>query len=110
MTGKLMDSDIPYLDEVLSRLVKEFGPQRVILFGSWVRGEANADSDIDILVITETNEPLNDRMARAHRALRGLTVPVDVFVCNSEEVERFSGWLSHTVSIALREGRELYAA
>jgi predicted nucleotidyltransferase len=94
----------------ISRHVTEFHPDKVVLFGSWARGEAGADSDIDLLVVAETAEPVHVRMARAQRALRGMTVPVDVFVATPAEVARFGGWQSHTVTVALREGRELYAA
>lgn len=100
----------PQLDEIVARLVAAFKPRRVVLFGSWAAGTATADSDVDLLVIAESDEPVHVRMARAQRALRGLTVPVDVFVHTPDEVARFGQWLSHTVAIALREGRELYAA
>jgi predicted nucleotidyltransferase len=100
----------PQLDEIVARLVAAFKPRRVVLFGSWAAGTATAESDVDLLVIAESDEPVHVRMARAQRALRGLTVPVDVFVHTPAEVARFGQWLSHTVAVALREGRELYAA
>jgi predicted nucleotidyltransferase len=100
----------PQLDEVVARLVAAFRPQRVVLFGSWATGKATAESDLDLLVVAESDEPIHVRMARAQRALRGLTVPADVFVHTPAEVERFGRWLSHTVAVALREGREVYAA
>jgi predicted nucleotidyltransferase len=100
----------PQLDEIVARLVAAFNPHSIVLFGSWATGNATADSDVDLLVIAESDEPLHVRMARAQRALRGLTVPVDVFVYTPAEVARFGQWLSHTVAIALREGRKLYAS
>jgi predicted nucleotidyltransferase len=103
-------STAPQLDEIISRLVAAFHPRMVILFGSWARGEARGDSDVDLLVIAESDEPVHVRMARAQRALRGLTTPADVFVHTPAEVARFGQWLSHTVAIALREGREVYAS
>jgi len=36
---------------VVRQLVDSFQPERVILFGSWARGQATADSDVDLLVI-----------------------------------------------------------
>jgi predicted nucleotidyltransferase len=100
----------PQLAEIVARLVAAFHPRSVVLFGSWVTARARADSDVDLLVIAESEDPIHVRMARAQRALRGLTVPVDVFVHTPAEVARFGQWLSHTVAIALREGREIYAA
>jgi len=100
----------PDQDIVVERLVTAFAPERVLLFGSWARGTATEDSDLDLLVIVESDEPIHRRMARAQSALRGLTTPADVFVVTPAEVEEYKDWLSHTIAIALREGQELYAA
>jgi uncharacterized protein len=95
---------------VVERLVAALSPERILLFGSWARGEASADSDLDLLVVVDSDEPMYKRMAHAQRALRGMSVPVDVFVVTPEEVARYRDWRSHTIAIALREGRELCAA
>ena len=42
------------LDEAVRRIVEIAGPQLVILFGSYAEGTANEDSDIDLLVVAET--------------------------------------------------------
>ncbi len=100
--------EVPFLDEVVRRLVDVFRPHRIILFGSWARGDARPDSDLDILVVADSNEPPPRRMARGARALRGLPIAADVFVCTPEEVERYGEWLSHTIAIALREGKVVH--
>lgn len=97
------------VDEVVRRLVAAFRPERIVLFGSRARGEAGPHSDIDLLVIAESADPVHVRMAQAQRALRGLSVPVDVFVCTPDEVATYGQWLSHTVSVALREGTVVHA-
>ena len=102
------DQDAPAQEEVVRRLVAAFSPKSIVLFGSHAQGRAGPDSDLDLLVIADSDEPLHRRGARAHHALRGLRVPVDVFVCTPAEVERYRGWLSHTVAMALREGRVIY--
>jgi predicted nucleotidyltransferase len=96
------------LEQAVAALVKTFNPERIVLFGSRARGNACDDSDLDLLVIAESTEPLHARMARAHHALRGLPAAVDVFVCTPAEVERYRNWLGHTVAIALREGRVIH--
>jgi predicted nucleotidyltransferase len=97
------------LDEAVRRLAALFHPQRIVLFGSRARGDSRPDSDIDLLVIAESAEPVHVRMARAQRALRGLPVPIDVFVCTPQEAETYGHWLSHTVALALREGKVVHA-
>ncbi len=108
--AKHSSSQVPFLEEIVSRLVKAFHPREILLFGSWARGEAGPDSDMDLLVVAEADGPAHIRMARAQRALRGLPVAVDVFVSTPDEVQRFRTWLSHTIAVALREGIVLYAA
>lgn len=97
------------LEEAIRRLVAAFDPERIVLFGSRARGEADAASDIDLLIVAETEEPVHARMGKAQRALRGLPVAADVFVCTPREAATYAGWLSHTVAVALREGRTVHA-
>jgi predicted nucleotidyltransferase len=107
-------SEIPgqslLLDQIIERLARVFQPRRIVLFGSRANGSARAESDVDLLVVADSGDPVHVRMALAQRALRGLAVAADVFVVTPEEVDRYGSWLSHTVAIALREGKVIYAA
>src|SRR5665647_317128 len=49
--GPVLASAIEKLPEAIARLVKGFDPQRIIVFGSYARGEARPDSDLDLLVV-----------------------------------------------------------
>lgn len=54
-----------------------YGLDRVTLFGSYARGEAKADSDVDLVV--ETSRPLGFARGAIYRELeQALGVPVDV--------------------------------
>jgi predicted nucleotidyltransferase len=81
-------------------------PARVILFGSWARGDARPDSDVDFLVIErDGGDGHLDEMTRLRECLPPIGVPVDVIVMSAELVERrrkVPGTMVHT---ALREGR-----
>ncbi len=46
----------PYLAEVIDRIVRKFHPVKIILFGSWARGSAREDSDLDLLVVLPKTE------------------------------------------------------
>ena len=52
-------TDSPLFDRLISditdRLVKEFNPEGIFLFGSHVWGTPNADSDLDLLVILSSS-------------------------------------------------------
>jgi predicted nucleotidyltransferase len=46
------------INEMTRRIVERFDPLQVILFGSHARGEAHADSDVDLLVVFPTSKTL----------------------------------------------------
>jgi len=73
------------LSEIIDRL-KPLEPQQIILFGSRAKGDAGAQSDFDIAVIKETNQPFHERLIEARRLLR-TTTPIDLFVFTKKEME-----------------------
>ena len=97
------------LNEITRRLVAEFGPEEIVLFGSHAWGTPAADSDLDLLVILSTSDQsATQRASRAYRCLRGVMAPLDILVKTREEVERFRGVRASLVSKILGSGRVLY--
>lgn len=72
--------------EIINQL-KPYHPEKIILFGSYASGQQKEDSDIDIVVIKNTNLPFLDRQKQVHMLLRTFT-PVDVFVFTPEEFKK----------------------
>ena len=83
-------------------------PQRIVLFGSHARGDAQPDSDLDLLVIEQEVENHAREMTRLRRALRPLRLPVDVLVASERDVDAYRDTPGHVLYWALREGREVY--
>ncbi len=86
---KTLDTDL--LAEVTRRLVDEFHPEQIILFGSHAWGMPNDDSDIDLLVIVpESEETPYQRAVRAYRALpKHRIVATDILVKMRAEYDRY---------------------
>ena len=84
-------------------------PEKIILFGSAARGDADRDSDIDLLIIKDGADAL-DLMARIYRRLRGVGAAVDAIVVSPDDVERYKD--SHTLIIkpAVQDGVVVYEA
>lgn len=77
------------VEQAVRRLVDAGHPRKVILFGSYVRGEAHRDSDLDVLVVTDdgvTNA--RKESARLRAALRGIRMCVDVLVVREGDFNR----------------------
>jgi len=96
------------LSEATERLVAEFQPHRVILFGSQVRGTADERSDVDLLVVCPIMGSRRALMVRMDRVLRGLGFARDVIVLTPEEFERDRQIPGTVARPAWLEGRVLY--
>jgi predicted nucleotidyltransferase len=42
------------IDEVVRQIAEKFHPQKIILFGSYARGNPRPESDVDMLVVMDT--------------------------------------------------------
>lgn len=96
------------LDEISRRIAADLHPERIILFGSHAWGNPTEDSDVDLLVIlSDSDETPHRRAVRAHRALRGLSIPCDILVRTQAEIQRVNPVRSSLLFRALTEGRRL---
>jgi uncharacterized protein len=90
------------------RMVTLASPRKVILFGSYARGNAHADSDLDFVVVQTQVTNKADDMIRLRRAIGPIGIGVDVLVCSEDEMAR-RGQVPGTVLYwALKEGKVLY--
>ena len=95
--------------EIIRRLVDEFQPEKIYLFGSHAWGKPDAESDMDLLVIIEkSREKPIQRAVRAQRSLRGMKIPVDVLVKTRKEFERYTSVKASLEAQIAREGKLLY--
>lgn len=92
--------------ERIVEALKDLGALKVILFGSLAREEIRASSDLDLIVVMESEEAFADRMAHLYQSVRP-KVACDMLAYTPEEFEEMP---SHSFLIreALREGRVVY--
>lgn len=83
-------------------------PEKIVLFGSWARGDSRPDSDLDLLIIEDSDFPRYQRSARYRRVLCGLFPAKDVMVWTLEEVKEWSEVPNAFITTVLEEGRVLY--
>ncbi len=96
------------LDEVTRLLVEAAHPEKIILFGSHARGDFDADSDLDLLIILPTVVDRFEEMVRLRLVLRDIPMPIDVIVYPRADVEERQYLRGTMLYHALREGRVLY--
>lgn len=96
------------LNKMVKRLVRRFNPEQIILFGSYARGTARADSDIDLLVVLPIKGSKRAKQVEMRMALHDIPVPKDIVVVTPDEFARQRHIAGTLVKPALREGKVLY--
>lgn len=102
-----MDIEV-YLKEAVRRIIENFNPEKIILFGSYAYGQPTADSDIDLMVIMNTEEKPHKRAVSLRKALKGIGIPKDIIVKTPEEFERFKDIVGTIIYPAAHKGKVLY--
>ena len=87
------------------RILQEAAPQStVILFGSYARGDATDESDLDFLVVEPSVVRRRSEMVRLRDVLRPLRIPVDVLVTSRQVFDSWSRAPGSVLCQAAREG------
>jgi len=100
--------DAPMLQEIVGRIARAIRPRKIILFGSRAREAARLDSDIDLLVIADSDRPRCERSAPLYGLLSDILIPMDILVYTPAEVEDWRQVRQAFVTTAIREGKVLY--
>jgi uncharacterized protein len=97
-------------DEATRLLVEAAHPEKIILFGSYGRGDFDEDSDLDLLIILPTVVDRFEEMGRLRLVLRDIPMAIDVIVYSRADVEERQHLRGTMLYHALREGRVLHDA
>lgn len=102
----------PQVQRVVEAILRDYRPERIILFGSYAWGTPHAGSDVDLFIVKATTEPPRARRTRLRALLqsakRGL--PMDLLVYTPDEVDERLAMADPFVEQVLREGVVLYGA
>jgi predicted nucleotidyltransferase len=104
----LLTQQPPYLSEVVDRIVRKFHPERIILFGSWARGTAREDSDLDLLVVLAKSEHKRKTAIQIGNSLSNLPIGKDIIVTTPEDIEKYGKIVGDILLPALTEGKVVY--
>ena len=96
------------IEEMVRRIVERFHPEQILLFGSYARGDAGPDSDVDLLVVMPVSGSKRKAAVEIDLMLAGSGLPKDIIVVTPEEMERTKDIIGTIVYPAVREGRVMY--
>ena len=106
--GPVLAPAIDMLPEAIERLVAGFDPLRIIVFGSYARGDAQPESDLDLLVVVAHLGDKRKTAVGMIKALRGLRAAIDVVPTDPDEIARRGETPGDVLRSALREGKAVY--
>ena len=98
------------IDEAVRRIIEQFHPAKLILFGSHARGSADRDSDVDLLIVMDVKDSKRKQAVEIDLALSDRTFPLDLIVVTPEEFEMYRDVAGHILYPATREGKVVYDA
>lgn len=93
---------------MVSRIVRRFDPERIILFGSHARGDVTPDSDVDLLIVLPFSGSNEEKTVEIRLALKGIRIPKDIVVTTPEDFlwrKEIPGTIERP---AAQEGKLLY--
>ena len=98
------------IQEIADTIVREYKPEKIVLFGSWAWGEPHKDSDFDFFIIKETKTPTLKRIEEVDRIFSRREFPMDFLVYTPEQVKNRLEIGDLFIKDVLTNGKVLYEA
>lgn len=98
------------IDDIVRRIANTFDPHTIIVFGSVAKGTADENSDLDLLVIMDSDLPRIQRSIDVKMSLGNIKIPLDLLVFTPEEIDEEKDDRYSIVSEAFRSGEIVYGS
>lgn len=98
------------IDKVTNRIVEKFNPQKIILFGSYASGTPTEESDLDLLIIKDSNLPSRIQNRKVRKIISDLRIPMDVIVKTNKEFDTYKDIIGTIIYPANKFGKVIYEA
>ena len=107
-TTKLIMIEATKIKDIVNKIAIRFNPEKIILFGSYAAGNPTNDSDLDLLIIKETDLPRHKRSFDIQKSLIGSMVPMDILVYTRKEYEQEQNEERSFLFSAIKTSKILY--
>jgi uncharacterized protein len=104
--GEIITQEL--VEAIVDRIVRAIHPSKVIVFGSCAHGNPGPDSDLDLLIVQNTDLPKYERTVPIRRLFKPQPCPMDILVYTPEEVDYWIGTTNHIITEAFQSGRIYY--
>lgn len=96
------------ISEIVNKIATGYKPEKIILFGSYAKGNPDEDSDIDLVIIKDSELPRPQRTMQVRKLIYGSMVPIDLIVFTPKEVAESKNNKYSFISNVLKSGIILY--
>lgn len=94
--------------EITNKIIRNYDPDKIILFGSYASGTAAEHSDIDLFIVKDTELPRIKRSLQIRLLLFGSKIPIDILVFTPQEVEKSVNIKYSITNEVMNKGKVLY--
>lgn len=94
--------------DVIQQIIEDVHPLKVILFGSYAYGKPNVNSDVDLLIIMNSNKKPVDRSIQIAKSLHFYPFPMDILVRTPNEIRKRIQMGDFFYEDIMKKGRILY--
>ena len=96
------------LKDVVKKVTESYQPEKIILYGSYGKKRKTKDSDIDLLIIKDTEKRFIERLIEVEKIVAERTIPLDIMVYTPKEVRLLYSIGSPFIEEVMEKGRLLY--
>lgn len=97
------------IKNIAEKIVKEYQPEKIILFGSYAWGEPTEDSDVDLFIVKESAKQRIDRARELRMRLIGNKFPpIDLLIYTTEEMKKRVAIKDFFINDIIKKGKVLY--
>ncbi len=96
------------IDDILNKIIKNYDPEKIYIFGSYATKTANENSDLDILIIKNTESSFFNRIREVRKLIQPQSLPVDIITYTPIEFNEKKELVNHIAYIVSKEGKLVY--
>jgi predicted nucleotidyltransferase len=105
-----MKQNLPIMEQIVALITSKTSPERIILFGSYARGDNTEKSDIDILILIKNLENERKITGALYKALlnENIPIPIDFIAIDYDKYNKLKNETGYIYKTIEREGQILY--
>ncbi|MBW8049770.1 MAG: nucleotidyltransferase domain-containing protein [Cytophagales bacterium] len=96
------------INEVINKIVENYNPEKIILFGSYANKNPNEHSDLDLLVIKDTKLPRYKRGSEVRKYFWRSMIPIDIVIYTNKEFNEDKDLRFTFINNVLKTGKVVY--